>query len=93
MKIILFCGEKGRGVIYGEVDEDPVPGEPVELRDARMVLYWSNECGGILGLGSAGPKTNSRITHAVPRVVETEWKEWIEVTPLAVEEIDKWTAC
>ena len=90
--IILCAGTNGRAVIIGEVGTDPVPGEPVTLRNARMVLYWSAECGGLFGLAAKGPKTNTRITHAVPQTTETVWQEWTEVTPEAVEAISGWPA-
>jgi len=93
MKIILCAGSNGKAVIIGDVDAAPVPGEPVDLQNARMVLYWARECGGLLGLAATGPAEDTRITHAVPRVVETVWQEWVEVTPEAGERIDQWSAC
>lgn len=93
MRIILCCGEHGRGILIGEVEAAPNPGQPVELRDARMVLRWHEDCGGLLGLAARGPRNEwTRITCAVPRVVETVWREWVEVTPVAAEEIDRWPA-
>jgi hypothetical protein len=90
MQILLCCGQNGRAVIYGAVSEKPIPGQPVELTDARMVLYWSTACGGLLGLAAGGPKEGTRVTHAVPRVVETVWQEWIEVTPEAAKALADW---
>ena len=92
MPIILCCGENGRAVVYGYVTNDPVAGEPVRLSSARMVLYWDAKCGGLFGLAAAGPKGDTRITHAVPEVVETRWQEWIAVTPEAAVEMDEWPA-
>jgi len=93
LNIILCCGRDGQVILIGTATKRPVPGEPVELRDARMVLYWSRECGGLLGLAARGPKTSTRITHAVPRVMETVWQEWVEMTPEAVEAMRSWPAC
>ncbi len=90
MRIMLCCGENGRAVIVGDVEAEPVAGEPVDLRDARMVLRWDAACGGLLGLAATGPRGDTRITHAVPRTVETRWQEWVEVTPAAAAEIDGW---
>ena len=91
--IILCCGKHGRAVVYGWVDEVPTPGEPVTLHDARMVLRWSAECGGLLGLAARGPRAGTRITAAVPRTQETRWQEWVECTPEGQEAIDAWPAC
>ncbi len=93
MKIILCAGENGRAVLIGEVGRAPSPGKAITLKNARMVLSWSAECGGLLGLAAAGPKTTTRITAAVPRVCETVWQEWVEMTKTAAEEVAKWPAC
>lgn len=91
MKIILCCGAHGRAVVIGDVEAEPVPGQPVELRDARMILRWHEDCGGLFGLAARGPRNEwTRITRSVPRVVETVWQEWAEVTAVAAEEIDRW---
>ena len=92
-KIILCCGPNGRAVLIGNVEFDPVPGEAVRLTDARMVLYWSEDCGGLLGLAAKGPKGATRITAAVPSVVDTSWQEYVEMTPEAAERVDQWPAC
>lgn len=89
-RIVLCATEKGRAVIYGTVDSDPVPGEPVTLRDARMVLCWAIECGGLFGLCAKGPKGHTHITHAVPSTTATVWKEYLEVTDEAAAAIDNW---
>lgn len=91
--IILCAGENGRAVIYGSVEKLPVSGQPVTLRDARMVVYWSAECGGLFGLAANGPKTSTRITRPVPSTCETRWQEYVEVAPEAAAAIDGWTSC
>ena len=90
--IILCCGSNGRAVIYGKVDSDPTPGQPVTLYDARMVLRWDGQCGGLLGLAAGGPKADTRITCAVGQVVETVWQEMIEVNTEAAVALDGWAA-
>ena len=90
--IILCCGANGRAVVYGRVEQTPVKGEPVVLHDARMVLSWSSECGGLLGLAAGGPKGSTRITATVSEVGETVWQEYITVTERAADAIDKWGA-
>jgi hypothetical protein len=86
--IILCCGENGRAVVYGHVEKEPVPSEPVTLHDARMVLYWSEACGGLFGLATNGPRKGTRITCAVERVRETVWQEWLLVSAAAEKAFD-----
>ena len=92
MRIILCCGEHGRAVIIGDVDEAPVPGQPVTLRDARMVLYWSAQTGGLFGLAARGPREGCRITAAVSETTATVWQEWLTVSDDAAEGLDAWPA-
>jgi hypothetical protein len=69
MKCIIYTGENGRCMIYGDVDTDrlPLPGDSVVIRDARMILRV--EAVGNLGIAGAGPKPHSdtRITYPVPQ--------------------------
>ena len=92
MTIILCCGANGRAVIIGNVKSEPKTGKPVRLTDARMVLYWARECGGLLGLAANGPKGDTRITATVPVLVETVWQEWCAVTDVAAAAIAEWPA-
>ena len=88
---ILLCGgPQGRAVIYGDVDVKPVPGEVVTLYDAKMVLYWSKECNGLLGLAANGPKAGTRLTPSVSSVTDTDWKQWMDVSPEASRAFREW---
>ncbi len=86
--IILCAGQNGRAVIYGYVDSEPVPGQPVRLYDARMLLRWNGDSRGLFGCAANGPADGSSLTPAVPSTTETVWQEWIEVTPAAAEVFD-----
>lgn len=86
--IILCAGEHGRALVYGYVASDPVPGQPVRLERARMVIYYPS--GGTLGLGAVGPPKGSRVTHAVDETTETRWQEWLSVSQQAAEAFDGW---
>ena len=92
MKILLCCGQNGRAVIYGDVTKKPKQGEPVIVKNARMVLRWDDACGGLFGLAAKGPAKDTRITHAVSETVETKWQEWLTVTDEAAAAIDAWPA-
>lgn len=87
--IILCAGANGRAVIYGYVDDEPVPGEPVALYDARMVLEWTGSSG-LFGLSVHGPADGSRITAPVAKTVETVWQEWLTVSAAAAAILDGW---
>lgn len=84
--IILCAGANGRALIYGYVATEPIPGQPVRLERARMVLYYPS--GGTFGLAAKGPPKDSRVTDAVPVTVETVWQEWLAVTPQAAGVFD-----
>lgn len=87
--IILCCGAHGRAVVFGSVEKEPVPGEPVRLYDARMILYWAGS-GGLFGVAATGPDDGSRLTAPVPVVVETCWQEWLAVSDGAAAKIRAW---
>ena len=89
---IMCCGEHGRAVIFCWLDDEPTPGESIVMHDARMVLYWSRECGGLFGLATGGPKTGTRITAPVRRIVETVWKEALSVSERAAQMMGSWKA-
>ena len=90
MNILLCCGGQGRAVLFGRVDADPVPGASVVLYDARMILYWSAPCGGLLGLAASGPKEGTRISARVERVIETCWQQCLSVSTEAAAQIAGW---
>lgn len=94
MKMYLVCcGTNGRAVLVGESATEPVAGQPIRLTNARMVLYWSSECGGLLGLAAKGPRTSTRITATVSSHGDECVRQWVEVSEKARKEIDGWKAC
>lgn len=90
---IVCCGTNGRAVLIGESEVEPVAGQPITLTNARMVLYWSSECGGLLGLAANGPKSSTRITASVERHGDECVRQWVAVSDAARKEIDAWPAC
>lgn len=94
MKMYLVCcGTNGRAVLVGESDVEPVAGQPITLSNARMVLYWDAECGGLLGLAANGPKGKTRITAAVARHGDECVRQWVLVSDSAREAINAWKIC
>ncbi len=90
---IVCCGTNGRAVLIGESEAQPEAGKPIELTNARMVLYWDSACGGLLGLASNGPKGSTRITASVSKHGDECVKQWVAVSPQARKEIDSWKPC
>lgn len=90
---IVCCGTNGRAVLIGEAQADPIAGEPITLRNARMVLRWDAPCGGLLGLAANGPKGDTRITAAVDRHGDECVRQWVAVSEEARREIEKWESC
>ena len=63
---IVCVGNHGRAVVVGWSEDEPKVGVAVRLNNARMILYWSRDCGGLFGLAAGGPRGDTRITAAVP---------------------------
>ena len=91
-KYIVCCGPNGRAVIIGESRTKPRAGKPIALKNARMVIYWSRECGGLLGLAANGPKTTTRITASVAEHGDECVRQWVKVSDDAAKAIDAWPA-
>lgn len=53
---------KHRGVFFGFAKD--TDGERIELTDARVVVYWSSDVRGFMGLAASGPSKSCRISPA-----------------------------
>ena len=92
MKPYIVCsGASGRAVMFGWSKTKPKVGKPHTLHNARMVLYWAAECGGLLGLAAQGPKGATRLTHVVGEAGATV-TEFVAVSSGAAKEIEQWPA-
>jgi hypothetical protein len=58
-----------RGVFHGWCDPMDVDSgsKTIRVRECRMVVYWSAEAKGVLGLGVDGPARGSKVGPAVPK--------------------------
>ena len=77
---------KHRGVFFGYASGERVNGT-VTLRKARMCVYWSRAMRGVLGLASAGPDNECRISSAVDEIELNDVTAVVQCTPTATE---KW---
>lgn len=87
--VIVCGGESGRTVVFGWVNEPPMPGEPVCIFNARMVLFWSAACQGIFGFAKNGPQTDTRLTPVVTEVRDT-CRQLLMVSPETAQKIMDW---
>ena len=74
-----------RGVFFGNTDQNP--SDTITLKDARMCVYWSAAMRGVLGLASAGPDKDCRISNAVP---ELELHGVTAVMQCSPEAVERW---
>jgi len=83
--VVVTTDKDRRGVFCGEFvsESDDV----VELKNAHMAVYWSQETKGVLGLASIGPQKGSKITPPVPKIKLNGVTSVIDCTEEAVK---KW---
>lgn len=72
---------KHRGVFFGYATE--TKGEAIDLKRARLVVYWSPDVKGFMGLAGNGPTARCRIGPAADIEVR-EITSVVECTPAAV---------
>jgi hypothetical protein len=87
--VIVCGGKEGQACIYGYVDALPIPEQSVTIYDARMILSWHQDCGGLLGLAANGPKSITRITSAVPST-GCICRQFVQVSETGAEAINAW---
>ena len=71
-----------RGVFFGYAKD--IDGETIELKRARLCVYWSADVKGFMGLASSGPSAGCRIGPAADIVVR-KITAVLSVTPEAVK--------
>jgi hypothetical protein len=57
-RAVVVCTDK-RGVFFGYATD--TSGDRIKLRSARNAYYWAANQGGVLALGSEGPRKGSKI--------------------------------
>jgi hypothetical protein len=87
-KKYLLVTTEHRGVFFGSGMY--VAGQrEIVLENARMIVYWSQDMRGTLGLASLGPSSTCRVSHPVPVLYLVGVTAVMECTPLAVEQMEK----
>lgn len=87
LKAVLVTTDK-RGVFFGYLKDQPTD-TSVVLERARMIVYWSAETRGVLGLAADGPAKGSRVTPQVPLLTLTSVTAVADCTDKAAEAIEK----
>lgn len=79
-----------RGVFFGYATK--TDGETITLTQSRLVVYWSADCKGFMGLAATGPSATCRIGPAADITVRNITSV-VEVTPVAVLAFERapWT--
>jgi hypothetical protein len=75
-----------RGVFFGYAKE--IDGETIELKRARLCVYWSADVRGFMGLAASGPSASCKIGPAADITLRAITAV-AEVTP---EAVTKWEA-
>lgn len=88
--VIICCGDRGRCVVFGECEQEPVSGQSITLHNARMVLYWPSACKGLFGLAANGPKDGLRLTSAVAKTQTDDVKQWLSVSDDIAQRMQQW---
>jgi len=75
-----------RGVFFGYAAD--TKGETIELKEARLCVYWSSDVRGFMGLAANGPSKNCRIGPAA----DIELRNITSVVAVTPEAEAKWLA-
>ena len=73
-----------RGVFFGYADE--TTGSVIQLKNARLCVYWSADLRGFMGLASQGPNSQCRIGPAA----DIEVRDITSVTEVSREAEERW---
>lgn len=75
-----------RGVFFGYAEN--TTGESIELKRARLCVYWSSDVKGFMGLAATGPSKSCRIGPAA----DIELRNITAVVAVTPEAVAKWEA-
>lgn len=73
-----------KGVFFGYAKE--TQGTTINLRAARLCVYWSADIRGFMGLASSGPNKNCRIGPAA----DIELRDITAVVEVSKEATEQW---
>lgn len=76
-----------KGVFFGYLNGPVTDAVSVRIERARMCVYWSANCKGVLGLAATGPLNGCRVSPAVPAITLRDVTSVFEVSDEAAK---KW---
>lgn len=85
--VLVTTDSSRRGVFAGQLVKET--SKTVELKNARMIVYWSTDVRGVLGLAATGPTASCRITKAVPKLKINGVTAIVDMTKEAVKAFEK----
>jgi hypothetical protein len=79
--LMVTTAHKGVFFGYGQ----PTNAKTIRITQARMCVYWSADCKGVLGLASGGPTASCKVGPAVPALTIMDVTSITEVSPEAAQ--------
>lgn len=67
IKVLLTTDSSKRGVFSCVINEKDKNLENIEAEDVRMVVMWSSDVKGVIGLAASGPSKSCRVSPAVKK--------------------------
>ena len=89
IKVLLTTDSTKRGVFSCIVNEQDRANENIEAEDIRMVVSWSADVKGIIGLASTGPSKHCKISPAVKKGLIKGVVGFFELTDDAYKNFEK----
>lgn len=91
--VVVTTDKDRRGIFYGQLESEDKNGTIVELSRARMIVYFSSDTKGVVGLASIGPQKGSRISPSIPKIKLNGVTSIMDCTKEAVNQMEKelWT--
>lgn len=83
--LLVTTAHKGVFFGYGK----PTTEATIKLERARMCVYWTSDCRGVLGLAVTGPVKGCRIGPAVPSITLRDVTSVTEVSDEAAANWEK----
>lgn len=78
-----------RGVFFGYINPERVRDEQLELKRARLCVYWSTAMHGFMGLASMGPDNACKIGPQAESITLRKITSVVACTPAAVDRWEK----
>jgi hypothetical protein len=87
--VLITTDSSKRGVFMGYINPKDADKEIIEVFDLRMVVYWSTDVRGVVGLAATGPTKGCKVTKAAKRGIIKGVTAVMECTSEAVKAWEK----